>query len=86
MFEALEFIDKADDPVAPPEQRELGTFDDEQDAIRAARTARGIFDSPADYAWWVVRSQGATVSRWIADSRSAKEFTLDLTTGELVEI
>ncbi len=38
------------------------------------------------YAWWVVREQGARLANWISDSRSDKEFALDLTSGELVEV
>jgi hypothetical protein len=33
-----------------------------------------------------VRSPGARLARWIADSQSDREFALDLTTGQLVEV
>jgi hypothetical protein len=38
------------------------------------------------YAWWIVREQGARLANWISDSRSDREFALDLTSGELVEV
>ncbi len=86
MFEAVEFVDRKEEPTAPPEERILGTFVDEAEAVEAARNARREFDHPEDYAWWIVRQSGARVARWIADSRSSKEFVLDLTSGELVEV
>lgn len=86
MYEAVEFIDSSDHLTAPPEERLLGTFTQEEEAIAVARSARRSFDHPRDYGWWIVRSQGETLARWIADSRTHKEFALDLTTGELVEV
>jgi hypothetical protein len=66
----------------------LGEFDREIDAVEVARAARSEFmESGADeYAWWVVREVGARLANFIADSKSKKEFALDLTSGELVEI
>ena len=86
MYEAVEFIERKAHPAAPPEVRDLGVFEDEKLAVEAARSARDSFDHPEDYAWWLVREHGATVARWIADSRTSKEFALDLTSGELVEV
>lgn len=86
MFEAVEFIDRKAHPTAPPEERILGTFDDEARAVEVARAAREAFGLSEDYAWWIVRQSGARLARWIADSRSSKEFVLDLTSGELVEV
>lgn len=86
MFEAVEFIDRKAHPTAPPEERILGTFDDETQAVEVARGARQAFGPSDDYAWWIVRQAGARLARWIADSRSTKEFVLDLTSGELVEV
>lgn len=65
----------------------LATTEDLSDAVAAARVAREeyIGGSETGYAYWLVRKPGATLAAWIADSRSSKEFTLDLTTGELVE-
>ena len=86
MFEAVEFIDRKANPGAPPEERLLGEFAREADAVIVARAERDSFANPEDYAWWIVRQQGARLARWIADSRSSKEFALDLTSGELVEV
>jgi hypothetical protein len=86
MFEAVEFIDRKADPTAPPEETILGTFADEAEAVEVARGARAGFDHTEGYAWWLVRQSGARIARWIADSRSSKEFVLDLTSGELIEV
>lgn len=86
MFEAVEFIDIRDRDE--PEQRVIGTFPDEIGAVEATRGARAAFveSGSEDYAWWVVRKSGARLAQFIADSKSDKEFVLDLTTGELVEV
>lgn len=86
-FEAVESIDPRDRPGAMIEETVLGTYESEDDAIEVARNARDLFRESGrqDYAWWVVRVPGMTLSRWIADSSSEKEFVLDLRTGELVE-
>ena len=86
-YEAVENIDPRDRPGAPVEESLLGTFDTEDDAIEAGRAARQRFldTGRQDYAWWIVRSPGETLARWIADSSSDKEFVLDLRSGELVE-
>lgn len=86
MFEAVELVDRQAEPTAPPEEHILGSFADEAEAVEAARSARAAFDHPEDYAWWLVRQSGARLARWIADSRSGKEYVLDLTSGELVEV
>ncbi|HEX2155100.1 MAG TPA: hypothetical protein VHL52_14135 [Acidimicrobiia bacterium] len=86
MFEAVEFIDRKAQPTAPPEERVLGVFQDEAEAVEVARAARDDFEQSEDYAWWLVRQSGARLARWIADSRSSKEYVLDLTSGELVEV
>lgn len=86
MFEAVEFIDRKAAPGAPPEENLLGMFTDEQEAVERAREARDAFEDSEDYAWWLVRQNGASLARWIADSRSSKEFVLDLTSGELIEV
>ncbi len=86
MFEAVQFIDRKAHLTAPPEETVLGVFEDETEAVEFARQARKSFVSTEDYAWWLVRHSGARIARWIADSRSSKEFVLDLTSGELVEV
>ncbi len=66
----------------------LGEFEIETDAVEVARQARGAFleTGSDDYAWWIVRKSGARLANFIADSKSEKEFMLDLSSGELVEI
>jgi hypothetical protein len=88
MFEAVEFVEFKDEPGSPVHERQLGTFPNEGDAVSAARGAKKVFSdsSVEDYAWWIVRQPGARLARWIADSRSGKEYVLDLTSGQLVEV
>lgn len=86
MFEAVEFIESREHPE--PSERVLGEFSEELDAVDAARVGKEAFSQTgsADYAWWIVRKKGARLANFIADSKSDKEFVLDLTSGELVEI
>lgn len=86
MFEAVQFVELRSDPE--PREQVLAVFPDEQEAIEAARSARSDFlaTGSRDYAWWIVRAQGAELASFIADSKSSKEFVLDLTSGELVEV
>ena len=86
MFEAVEFIEFRDEPE--PQENHLGEFQDEMAAVEVARAARAKFmESESDeYAWWVVRRPGARLAQFIADSKSDKEFVLDLTSGQLVEV
>jgi hypothetical protein len=86
MFEAVQFIDRKADLTAPPEETILGTFENETEAVELARHTRASFHNTEDYAWWLVRQSGAQIARWIADSHSSKEFVLDITSGELVEV
>jgi hypothetical protein len=86
MFEAVQFIEYVG--KADPEETLLGTYHIEGDALTVARRARQEFIASENkaYAWWVVRVQGAKLANFIADSRSEKEFMVDLRTGELIEI
>ena len=88
IYEVVESIDLRDRPGAPIQEQQLGVFEDEQEAISIGRAAREAFVATGklDYAWWIVREEGATLARWIADSQSEKEFVLDLRTGSLVEV
>lgn len=91
MFEAVEFIEEevvAGRAAPIPSETVLGTFQNEEDAVKRARAARaGHMSSGVNgYGWWIVREQGARLANWISDSRSDREFALDLTTGELVEV
>ncbi len=86
MFEAIEFMELLGEPE--PRETHLGEFENEMDAVNVARSARSRFmeSGSDDYAWWVVRKPGARLAQFIADSKSDKEFVLDLTTGQLVEV
>jgi hypothetical protein len=86
VFEAVEFIEVRDRPE--PSETVLGEFSEEIDAVAQARSARAAFQEAGstEYAWWIVRKKGARLANFIADSKSDKEFVLDLRTGELVEV
>ncbi len=86
MFEAVQFVERR--RAFEPEETVLAEHESELDAVEAARDARTAFleSGSEDYAWWVVRQQGARLSNFISDSKSDREFVLDLTSGELVEI
>jgi hypothetical protein len=86
MFEAVEFTEVRG--REEPDQRVIGTYPDEIGAVDAVRAAKTDFveTGSEDFAWWVVRQPGATLAQFISDSRSDKEFILDLTTGQLIEV
>ena len=86
MFEAVQFTELGGQP--DPLEAPLGVFDDLVDAVEATRGARKKFmdSGSSEYAWWVVRQQGARLAQFISDSKSDKEFVLDLTSGQLVEV
>ena len=86
MYEAVQFIEVEGE--ADPVQAILGEFANESPAVELVRAARSSFvESGSDeYAWWVVRKQGATLAEFIADSKSDKEFVLDIRSGQLVEV
>lgn len=86
MFEVVEFVEiRFQDE---PEERIVGQFEDEVGAVDAAREAKARFleSGNDDFAWWVVRKPGARLAQFISDSKSTKEFVLDLTTGQLIEV
>jgi len=86
MFEAMQFVEKHGE--FEPVETLLGEFDSESPAVDAARSAKDVFRATGsmDYAWWIVRKKGARLAEFIADSKSDKEFVLDLSSGELVEV
>jgi hypothetical protein len=86
MYEVVEFVEVRGH--AAPTETVVGVYSDEHLAIRGARQARTGFLASGrdDYAWWIVRTVGKRVAAFIADSKSDKEFVLDLTSNELVEI
>jgi hypothetical protein len=85
-FEAIQFIEHIG--KADLDETHLGTFWDEADAVRVTRTAlrKYLAEGNTEYAWWVVRVKGARLANFIVDSRSEREFMVDLRTGELLEI
>lgn len=86
MFEAVQFVELRG--VPEPTETVLGEFEGEAEAVDMTRSAREAFlvGGSSDYAWWIVREKGAQLATFIADSKTDKEFVLDLRTGELVEI
>jgi hypothetical protein len=86
MFEALQFIELRG--ALEPDETMLGEFSAESEAVEAARAARRAFYETGsdDYAWWIVRKKGARLANFISDSKSDKEFVLDLRSGELMEV
>jgi hypothetical protein len=86
MFEAVEFTEVRGQDE--PKQRILGQYPNELTAVEAARDAKSLFLESGldDFAWWVVRQPGARLAQFISDSRSDKEFVLDLSTGQLIEV
>lgn len=86
MFEAVQFIEVR--AGADPQELVLGEFQDESDAVTAARAAKVAFIGTGsdEFAWWIVREDGAELANFIADSKSSREFVLDLTSGQLLEI
>lgn len=90
-FTATEYREPVPEPGVPyrgPIEMSLGTFDAETDAIEAARGKWKAYRASGsnDVAWWIVRRDGESLARWIAESRSSVERVLDLTTHELVEV
>jgi hypothetical protein len=85
MFEAVQFVERRG---ADPVETVLGDYELEDDAVEAARKARQEFSLSGsdDYVWWIVRKKGARLANFIADSKSDKEFVLDLRSGELLEV
>jgi hypothetical protein len=86
MFEAVAFVEVSGQPE--PRQTIVAEFPTESEAVEAVRTAKADFmqSGSNDYAWWIVRKTGATLAEFIADSKSNKEFVLDITSGQLVEV
>jgi hypothetical protein len=88
MYEVVEYAESKDRLGQPPTQRRLGVFAAANEALERGREAwrTAVASGTDDYMWWVVKRQGAELAEWIADSRSAKEFAVDLRTGQLIEI
>lgn len=88
MFEVMQFTDLKHPPGQPIIEEKLGAYGSEQDAVDVARVAMQNYVAAEgeDYVWWIVRSEGSTLARWIADSRDQQEFVLDLRSGQLVPL
>jgi len=90
-YEVIEFREPTPEPGQPfagTQERVIGTFELESDAIREGRDAwRATRESDTrDVMWWIVRVPGETLCRWIADRGSDEEQILDLTTNSLVPV
>ncbi len=91
IYTATEYREPALEPgmaYQGPIETLIGSFNDERDAIAAARQMWREYrmSDSHDVAWWIVRKQGEGLARWIAESRSSVERVLDLRTNELVEV
>jgi len=88
MFEAIENIEPHEPVGQPMGVRSIGRFEGADTAIEAARAARAEFleSGSEDYAWWLVRRIGEQLATWIADSKSDKEFVLDIRSGQLIQL
>ena len=91
MFDVIEYTDvrpSIDNPNPTPLVRLLGSFESETEAVDVGRAARDAFIETEryEYTWWTVRQPESRLANWIADSHSPKEFMLDLTSGQLVEM
>lgn len=86
MFEAVEFVEESGG--AGPTETVLGEYETEREAVDVARNGKNRFAQAGSqgFAWWIVRRKGAAMAEFIADSKSDKEFVLDLRSGELIEI
>lgn len=90
-YELVEFVEPAFRPgeaFVGTQERVLGVFDVESEAVETGRAAWTAFrdSGSADVAWWIVRVPGEALARWIADGGSPVERVLNLRTNELVEV
>lgn len=88
MFEAIEYIEEeaAGLPTGSVVDRVIGTYFTETEAVLTARAARSAHLGRREYAWWVVRREGQQLASWIADSRSGREFVVDITKERVVDL
>ena len=90
-YELVEFVEPAfqeGGSFVGTQERVLGVFDVETEAIEVGRAAWTAFrqSGSSDVAWWIVRVPGEALARWIADGASPVERVLNLRTNELVEV
>ncbi len=88
MYRVVQSLEPRDRPGADPTVGVLGTFATADEALVVARMAWRAFRAAGsdDYAHWVVKRDGSELAEWIADSRSNKEFVVDLRSGEFVQL
>ncbi|NIA24275.1 MAG: hypothetical protein GWP04_01765 [Gammaproteobacteria bacterium] len=88
VYEAVQYVEEEVDglPTGVSLETPLGTFATEKEAIAAARAARDAYTDRPEYAWWIARRQGERVASWIADSRSGREFVVDLSKEQIVDL
>jgi hypothetical protein len=88
LYEALEYVEEERDGVPTGASREvlLGTFATEGEAIAAARAARAAYGDRHEYAWWIARRQGDRIASWIADSHSGREFVMDISKEQIIDL
>ncbi|MGZ8755191.1 MAG: hypothetical protein ACXW15_08385 [Acidimicrobiia bacterium] len=91
MFQTVRYVEEEIEPgrvAAVPTESEIGRYSTEHLAVFAARASMAEFFQMGrpEYAWWIVRQEGEQLANWIADSRSRREFVVDLTTSRLVEV
>ena len=90
-YELVQFVEPAfqsGGTFPGTQERGLGLFDVEAEAIEVGRAAWTAFrqTGSADVVWWIVRVPGEALARWIADGSSPVERVLNLRTNELVEV
>ncbi|MDR9450512.1 MAG: hypothetical protein RI637_04770 [Acidimicrobiia bacterium] len=91
MFQAVRYVEEEIRPgrvAPPPTVSMIGHYTTEAAAVKAARRSMAEFlqSGRPEYAWWIVRQDDAQLANWIADSRTRREFMVDLTTSKLVEV
>ena len=88
MYETIEYVEEETDgiPTGTSVERLLGVFESEREAVERARAARAAYGDRHEYAWWIVREQGGRIALWIGDSRSGREFVVDVTKEEVVDL
>jgi len=91
VFEVVEFREptpEAGQPFQGTQEKVIGSFDREIDAITLGREAWAASrtSETKDVMWWIVRVPGESLCRWIADRGSESEQILDLTTNSLVPV
>jgi len=87
-YETIEYVEEEVDgiPTGTSVETLLGVFESENEAVARARAARAAYGDRHEYAWWIAREQGGRIALWIGDSRSGREFVVDVTKEEVVDL